>query len=392
LSGIEILCKKIINNLNRKPKLLILYDYYPPAYKAGGPVQSLANLVDLLGNDLDIFVLTGARDLNESGIMDGIVTDQWSKTGKASVYYASRISTSLVDRIISEINPVVIYLNGMYSFYLMLYPVIKYGRKRKFILAPRGMLAPSALQIKKWKKIPYIFLLRLLGLPNRLFFHATKDAEKEEIVSNLSKESFVFEIGNVPFPPDSKPKDQLHLGDMLHLYSVARISPEKNVHFIFEVLRNYTGSRYINLHLIGNPENKDYVNSCKKIESLLPDTVTVDWIGHMIHPDIQVRIKDFHVFLSPTLGENFGHAIFEALGAGKPVLISDRTPWHGLEKMKAGAELSLDDPDKWLDKIHFFANMGEKKYQEWSLGAWEYAMNQYKNMNLKEKYLKMFST
>ena len=35
-------------------------------------------------------------------------------------------------------------------------------------------------------------------------------------------------------------------------------------------------------------------------------------------------------FLLPTGGENFGHAIFEALSCGVPALISDRTPWRDL--------------------------------------------------------------
>ena len=36
------------------------------------------------------------------------------------------------------------------------------------------------------------------------------------------------------------------------------------------------------------------------------------------------------LFLLPTGGENFGHAIFEALACGVPALISDQTPWRGL--------------------------------------------------------------
>ena len=43
------------------------------------------------------------------------------------------------------------------------------------------------------------------------------------------------------------------------------------------------------------------------------------------------RIARSDVFLLPTGGENFGHAIFEALSCGVPVLISDQTPWRGLE-------------------------------------------------------------
>jgi len=377
--------------LSQKPKLLILYDYYLPAYKAGGPVQSLANLVELLGTDLDIFVLTGTRDLNESGVMEGIIADQWSKTGKASVYYASRISTSLVDRVISEINPAIIYLNGMYSFSFMLYPALKYGNKRKLILAPRGMLAPAALQIKKWKKAPYLYIISRLGLQKKVWFHATKKEETQEVSRVFSADSRIFEIGNVPFQPYDEPEKTRFSPEALHLFSVARLSPEKNVHFIFEVLKNYRHKKNIQLHLIGNPENQDYFRKCLELEKMLPDPVSVDWIGHLDQPVIRKTTGDYHVFISPTLGENFGHSIFEALGAGKPVLISNRTPWHGLEEVQAGFELSLEDPGKWLEKINFFAEMDEITYLAWSRGAWHYARNNYDHTDLKDKYLKMFT-
>jgi len=377
--------------LNKNPKILILYDYYVPAYKAGGPVQSLANMVELLGSDLDFYVLTGSTDLDENKSMDGIVQDEWVQVGKARVYYASKRSIAVVDDVISIVNPDIIYLNGMFSLPFMVYPVLKYAKKRKLILAPRGMLAPTALNIKKWKKTPYLFFLRLLNLHRKVTFHATKIAEEKEIKKIFSSVKSVSEIGNVPFPPlDGFTNPPMSL-ETLHIFTVARISPEKNVHFIFDVLQGYQGSRKIMLHLIGNPENEGYYLACLDADKNLPDSIKVNWIGHLDQPEIRSKIRDYHLFILPTLGENFGHAIFEAMGAGKPVLISNQTPWYGLEKAKAGFVLSLDDPEIWLKKIYFFTEMDEKTYSDWSNGAWNFARNYYDNLNLKEKYLEMFS-
>ncbi len=378
--------------MDRKPKVLILYDYYVPAYKAGGPVQSLANLVEMLGDKVDMYVLTGAYDLFEKEPMENISFGQWVKVEKAQVYYTTIISTSMVNRVVTEVKPDILYLNGMFSFPLMVYPVMKFFRRKKIILAPRGMLAPAALNIKKWKKFPYLMLLRLLGLQKKVTFHASKEVEVKEIREHFSTGCRIIKIGNVPFPPKEKfdgvaPKE----GKPFHLYTVARISPEKNVHYVFEVLKNHQSDFPINLHIIGNPENDIYTRHCYGLEKTLPESVSVDWIGHLDQPDIRSNIKDYHLFFFPTLGENFGHAIFEALGAGKPVLISDRTPWHGLEEAKAGFELSLDDPDVWLEKIHFFVGMDEKTYGSWSRGAWEYARNYYEKQDLKKQYLEMFS-
>jgi len=378
--------------LDRKPRVLILYDYYVPAYKAGGPVQSLANLVELLGEEIDFFILTGAFDLHEKNNLKGIEADQWTRVGKGQVFYSTRRSIAAVDQAIDSINPDVLYLNGMFSFYFMLYPVFKYAAHKKIILAPRGMLAPMALSIKNWKKRPYVFLLRLMGIYKKVVFHATKDVETREIRRHFSAGSRIREIPNVAFTPqDEFPKVPQKNEKDFHIYTVARISPEKNVHFIFEVLRNYQSGERISMHLIGNPENSDYLNQCYDLEKKLPGTVSVEWTGHLDQPDIRPKIRDYHLFIFPSAGENFGHAIFEALGNGKPVLISDRTPWHGLEEAQAGIELPLDNREDWLEKIEFFAGMDAKTYAEWSRGAWEYARNYFGKQDLKKLYLEMFS-
>ena len=48
-------------------------------------------------------------------------------------------------------------------------------------------------------------------------------------------------------------------------------------------------------------------------------------------------------FYCPRSGENFGHVIIEALSAGCLALISDRTPWRGLEDAGVGWDLALYD-------------------------------------------------
>ncbi|EJL6444735.1 hypothetical protein NMS18_002445, partial [Vibrio cholerae] len=49
-----------------------------------------------------------------------------------------------------------------------------------------------------------------------------------------------------------------------------------------------------------------------------------------------------HVFLLPTLNENYGHAIVEAMVNSNIVIISDNTPWNELNNF-GGLAISLDD-------------------------------------------------
>ena len=49
----------------------------------------------------------------------------------------------------------------------------------------------------------------------------------------------------------------------------------------------------------------------------------------------------------PSLTENFSYTVLESFQAGIPVLISDQTPWRGLEAKGIGWDLPLHVPVDW---------------------------------------------
>ena len=154
-----------------KPRLLIFYDYFYPAYKAGGPVQSLTNLVLSLQDEYDISVLTGAHDLNDDRVLDNIKINCWTETvlPKSAcvikVWYAGsgEPGGATIKKIIEQVRPSVIYLNGMFSFRFVLLPLIVI-KKIRIVLCPRGMLQKGALAGKPFKKRLYLSALKISGL------------------------------------------------------------------------------------------------------------------------------------------------------------------------------------------------------------------------------------
>jgi glycosyltransferase involved in cell wall biosynthesis len=109
------------------------------------------------------------------------------------------------------------------------------------------------------------------------------------------------------------------------------------------------------------------------------------------HRQVEQLINEHHLCVLPTLGENFGHAIFEALNAGRPVLISDQTPWCNLAEHHAGWDLPLSDENRFVQVLQQVADMDNEAFQQWSTGAWQYAKNFTGHSNLKEKYKELFS-
>src|SRR5581483_8212658 len=79
--------------------------------------------------------------------------------------------------------------------------------------------------------------------------------------------------------------------------------------------------------------------------------------------------------LFPTHGENYGHVIREALAAGCPVIISDQTPWRGLEALGVGWDLALSDPQAFTGVLQRCIDMDTAAFSQWVARAKEYGTN-----------------
>jgi glycosyltransferase involved in cell wall biosynthesis len=94
----------------------------------------------------------------------------------------------------------------------------------------------------------------------------------------------------------------------------------------------------------------------------------------------------------PTLGENFGHAIFESLAAGRPVLISDQTPWRNLKQDFAGWDIALANGDEFKKVANMMVNMDNDQLNRWCKGAWMYCHKYLSENNLKNDYINVFAS
>lgn len=371
-------------------KILILSDWFYPAFKAGGPITSLYNLVKKIEDKISITVLTSAYDLGENKILDNILPDVWQQfSSKTRIKYLTNNKEVINELDKEEYDN--IYLNSMFSPAFTLKPLLfakRIGILDKVILAPRGMLAAGALSLKPFKKKLFLVLLKYLGLHKHILFHATSLQEFDDIKKSFGESIKIKMIPNIP----SKPKKKLFLRSKskgtLKLITVARIAPEKNIKYLLELLKNLKGS--ISLSIYGMIKTQSYLIECKSIIKTLPPNVKVNIAGEMSNELLQEKIVEYDFFILPSLGENFGHAIYEALSAGTPVIISDKTPWRNLEQYKAGWDISLDKPELFIEVLNKCAEMDNEEYQKWSEGSYNFARKYYEENDVVEDYLRMF--
>jgi glycosyltransferase involved in cell wall biosynthesis len=377
-------------------KILVFADWYEPGFKAGGPIRSCVNFVRYMRENYQIYVFTSDRDLGSTQPYEHIQTDEWCLSGHPDVriYYCSpeRLTWDNIRQQMKTISPDFVYLNSMFSTTFTIYPLL-ISRLHKLggdiILSPRGMLRASALQFKPVKKQVYLRLFRWMGLGRSVSFHASDNTELQDVKRHFGSRAKVSMIPNFPAampdtvtPVDKKPGE-------ISLVFTGRIHPIKNLDYLLNVLAKVRSR--VNLTIIGSLEDQEYWGKCLSIINRLPGTVTVNYAGEIPNHELPAITNRHHMFVLPTMGENFGHAIFESLALGRPVIISDQTPWKDLKAVRAGWDLPLGEPELFRLAIEEAAEFDQAEYDKWSQATFRYVQDFVRQLTLIRDYIKLFS-
>ncbi|MCD2138783.1 glycosyltransferase family 4 protein [Salinicoccus halitifaciens] len=380
-----------------REKVLIMAPYYSPSFKAGGPVQSIKNIVDNLSNEYDFFIVTSDRDLGDQSPFENIEVDCWIKNGKANVMYtdASKLNIFKINKIITSTNANTIYLNSFFNYKFSIIPTVlkklKLLPNKKIVLAPRGEFSPGAFKLKKIKKSMYVNFTKLLGLYKHIEFHATAESERNHIMDILGKGKVIKVANNLTANYEGltfNKKINKKPGNV-DLVFVSRIHPKKNLHYAIELLKELKGN--ITFNIFGPIEDANYWDKCLAIINNLPKNINVKYRGLATREQVNDIFMDNHFFLFPTLGENYGHVISEALIGSCPVIISDETPWRNLEKIQAGWDIPLDNKNEYLETLSCIIKMDEEVYKTFARSAFEFGKKVSNSEDELENYIKLFS-
>lgn len=349
--------------------VLILNGQYLPGYKGGGPIQSCVNMVESLADEYKFKVICADRDYKEKKPYENIKINEWNIVGSAHVYYMSPDQQNVkgFKKILNETEYDVLYLNGFFSPIFTIKPLIlrRLGilsnKNAKIILTPRGDFT-GGLENKKLKKYGYITFVKLCGLYNKLLWHATSEIEERDI-KRLFPRANTFMVPNLPAKFIEKEPRIGKIPGKLRLVFISRIFPKKNIRFALEVLRQVREGEVI-FDIYGPMEDKDYWKECEDIISKMPENVRVNYCGEAPHNKIPDIFEQYHAFFFPTLGENYGHVIVEAMMNNCLCILSKGvTPWDEyIRLLDIGA--SLNDEQKFVDIINRLLNLNTEQIRE----------------------------
>jgi glycosyltransferase involved in cell wall biosynthesis len=366
-------------------KIFITIPWFVPAFRAGGPIQSVANLVANYTEGVEYFIFCGNTDLNGE-TLQGITTGEWTTYNDCTkVWYAGKenLGNSICEQI-EHVEPDVLFIIGLFSWHYNIVPMLfcKAGTK---IISVRGMLHPGALSQKKWKKRFFLQMLKARGTL-QYTFHATDAIEAEYIHQQFGKDARVSVAGNFSKKMDVLEAPPKTTGK-LHLVTIALISPMKNHLLVLEALQHCTASIHYNIY--GPVKDEAYWQQCILLIAAMPENITVQYHGELLPDAVATVLMQHHVFIMPSKSENFGHAIAEALAAGKPVITSHNTPWNDLGNQMAGSNVGLTAPEI-TTAIDFFAAQTQLEYEGFAAAAVQYAKTHLHTEANKAAYHQLF--
>ncbi|GIF03800.1 hypothetical protein Asi03nite_13380 [Actinoplanes siamensis] len=317
---------------------------FEPGFRGGGPVRSLALLVDTAPVDVDLTLVTRDRDVRAGAPYPGL-SGRWIRRGRAEVFYLAvrdpRAWAALWRRV-RGVRYDVLYVNSVWSPVFTVLPVLarRLGvlRARRVVVAPRGELSAGALSRKAWKKRPVLGpwggVLRSLDVT----WHASTGREAADIRRVYPWARVQVSLNQVPMPPE--PLAPIPGRGPARFVFVSRIVPEKNLLLVIEALAGLPGDA--ELDIFGPVEDAGYWRRCRQAIEDGGLAARVRYRGELAPATVRDTFRHYDAFLFPTRGENFGHVIAESLSASCPVICSDRTSWTPV--LRAGGGTVIPEP------------------------------------------------
>ena len=113
--------------------------------------------------------------------------------------------------------------------------------------------------------------------------------------------------------------------------------------------------------------------------------------GELLPATVQQIFCGYDASILLSKGENFGHALYESLSSGRPVITSYFTPWNHLEEKKAGWNLDIANNGACIEALNSICSIPADAFDEYGSAAWQLAKEYYAAAADLSNYDKLFS-
>jgi len=297
--------------------------------KAGGPSKSISDLsYELAKNNLDISIITYSSP-------NPYIVKSTQYNLKLHFVNDGRFKKEL-NNLVSKNNFDILHGHGIWQMPVHYMASLAREIHKPYVISPRGMLRPWALEQGSLKKKIALKLYQNKDLSEAACLHSTAKIEADEIRLLGFKNPIAVIPNGIDLKEYSIRKEKIQNSKKTILY-LSRVFPKKGIENLIEAWSMIAKEdrKDWQIKIAGNG-NERYIHQLKKLISESTLENEIKFIGPKYGQDKIDTYYQADLFVLPTLGENFGMVVAEALACGVPVITTKGAPWEVLNTNNAG--------------------------------------------------------
>lgn len=244
----------------------------------------------------------------------------------------------------------IVHLHTMWEFpvYFAHVLCLKFGKS--YVLSPHGMLEHWSLRQQRLKKRIYLLLAGRAVIVGAKVVIFTSDSESVNSQPAIGDAPAVIAPLGVTLPDEKIICEDLfyrrfpQLVGKPFLLFLGRLHYKKQPELVLRAFKRIAAD-FKDVHLLmAGPGEPEYVSQLKKIFEKEPIEKRILFSGALDRPLVFTAYQKAHLFLLPSLQENFGLSVAEAMASGCPVLVSPQVSLsEEIAKADAGMVIAPDE-------------------------------------------------
>lgn len=325
-------------------RLLHVVPSYLPATRYGGPIYSVHGLckaLAALGHDVHVLTTSvdGAADspvpLDRSVDLDGVNVRYYPSRVLRRLYYAPAMQRALTAEI-ARFD--LVHLHSVFLWPTAMAARLAARAGVPYVLSPRGMLVGELIARKsRWLKAAWLTVIESETMARAAAIHLTSERELADVRALALPLPAPFVLPNGVDAPAfgnargaGAPAAAVVARGPYALY-LGRIHWKKGLATALQALR---GSD-IRLVLAG-PDEDGHAEQLAQLARELGVAGQVERIGEVTGDDKWALLRAAQFVILPSINENFGNSVLEAMAVGRPVIVSEAVGVSALVR-EAGA-------------------------------------------------------